>query len=59
MPSLGKVEKKKRVNLTVAQNPKLIRKIEGGASVNRVCQEYGKKKSEIFVRQNLNLPNML
>ena len=61
MSSGGKVEKGKMVNLTVAQKFELIKMLESGASVNWVCEEYGvkNKQFQIFVRQNLNLPNML
>ena len=39
MSSGGRVEKQKRVNLTVAQKLELIRKLGSGASVKKVCEE--------------------
>ena len=44
MSSGGKVEKRNRVNLTVAQKFELIKMLESGASVKRVFEEYGVKK---------------
>ena len=53
----------KRVNLTVAQKLELIKSLESGASVKCVYEEYGVKKKRkqfhIFLKQNLNLLNML
>ena len=43
MSSRGKVEKRKRVNLTVAQKFELIKMLETGVSVKRMCEEYGVK----------------
>ena len=47
MASGGKVEKRKRGNLTVAQKLELIKMLEHGASVKRVCEEYGVKKQTV------------
>ena len=44
MSSGGKVEKRKRVNLTLAQKFELIKMLESGASVKRVYEEYGIRK---------------
>ena len=48
------------MNLTVAQKLELIKMLESGVSVKRVCEEYGViKQIQIFVKQNLNLPTTL
>lgn len=39
--------KRKRVNLSVAQKLELIKKLESGVSVTRVCDEYGVKKQTV------------
>ena len=40
-------EKRKRVNLSVTQKLELIEKIEKGASVAIVCEQYGVKKQTV------------
>lgn len=44
MTSGRKVEKRKMVNLTVAQKIEPIKMLESGMSVKHVCEEYGVKK---------------
>ena len=40
-------EKRKQVNLCVAQKLELIKKLESGVSVSMVCEEYGVKKQTV------------
>ncbi|KAG7155601.1 Tigger transposable element-derived protein 7-like 47 [Homarus americanus] len=48
MPSRGSnTPKRKHVTLSVNQKLELIRKLEAGASVARVCDEYGVKKQTV------------
>ena len=42
-----KKAKAKRINLTVKQKLELIRKLESGATVAQVCEEYGVKKQTV------------
>ena len=45
--------KKKRVNLSIKQKLELISKLEGGASVEHVCEVYGIKKQTVSdIRKN-------
>ncbi|KAG7154915.1 Tigger transposable element-derived protein 7-like 30 [Homarus americanus] len=49
MSSRGsKTPKRKYVTLSVNQKLELIRKLEAGASVSRVCDEYGVKKQTVW-----------
>ena len=47
-------EKRKRVNLSVTQKLELIEKIEKGASVAIVCEQYGVKKQTVSDIRNCN-----
>ncbi|KAK4322487.1 hypothetical protein Pmani_006826 [Petrolisthes manimaculis] len=40
-------EKKKRVHLSIADKLELLKKLEAGASVSRVCEIYGVKKQTV------------
>ncbi|KAF2366176.1 HTH CenpB-type DNA-binding domain [Trinorchestia longiramus] len=44
---MAPVEKKKRVNLSIGDKLELIKKLEGGVSVSRVCEIYGVKKQTV------------
>ncbi|XP_076048822.1 uncharacterized protein LOC143029777 isoform X2 [Oratosquilla oratoria] len=47
MSSIGREEKKKRVTLTLAQKLEIVKKLEVGASVKHICEEYGIKKQTV------------
>ncbi|KAG7158537.1 putative Tigger transposable element-derived protein 7-like 79 [Homarus americanus] len=44
--------KRKYVTISVNQKLELIRKLEAGASVARVCDEYGVKKQTVIEKNN-------
>jgi transposase-like protein len=46
-PKQTSSEKRKRVHLTLTQKLQLIRKLEAGASVSSVCEEFGVKKQTV------------